>query len=96
MQRYSDFVVREITKDGTVARLTSVTGHDLEKRWFPGTKPVVLDSAAIDAIASELTSLVEIETEVLQQFRRFLADAASKSDDCLDSLIGRDFAQVII
>lgn len=33
-QRYSDFVVREVQKDGRVVSLVDLSGHEIEKRAF--------------------------------------------------------------
>lgn len=62
-QRYSDFIVREVTRDGEVCCLRNTSGAELEKKLFDIAEPPSGESES--ASPEELTSLVTKELKAL-------------------------------
>jgi tRNA pseudouridine13 synthase len=84
-QRYSDFIVREILTDGTVACLSDMCGKSLEERWFASGTSDSTDSAE-DTVKFITKSLQEqpIEEDV-RNLTHFIQLCMEKNADCPES-----------
>lgn len=89
-QRYSDFVVREVTSNGTVLKLHSTDGKELESKHFPKNKP---DNSSTEEIRAKIDEFI-IKLSTIESFavgsgaedmiastRCFLEKCADKCDD---------------
>ena len=86
-QRYSDFVVREVSKDGTVCRLQNMSGQELEGRVFAAQMAQQAqdrEAPNVDALISELQGVagVSISEADLGSLTEFLMQCVEESEDC--------------
>lgn len=92
-QRYSDFVVREISADGEVLYLTDLDGSELQKSLFGAeqTSSIALSpEEAIEGTISQLKQAYsrEIDEETVSNLRNFLSDCHNKVKDGQSTWMG--------
>lgn len=95
-QRYSDFVVREVTLSGEVVELKSVDGDELQQKWF-GKDKANKEESCIDE-GEDISELLQKEISVQcaeiadettwQSFRNFVTASKNKTPDCPTEWIG--------
>ena len=90
-QRFSDFIVREVNKEGKVCRLSDMNGSEVEASVFAAQNALQAQEKAesretpnIDALVTELESIsgVNISRVDLDSLASFLRQCADESDDC--------------
>jgi tRNA pseudouridine13 synthase len=93
-QRFSDFVVREVTKHHPVpVRLESIDGKDLEAQYFPRHKAAVdATEEDVDRFIEQLEAIKDSVTLVLSQseevgLREFLMQCVDKDEEAQDSFV---------
>ncbi len=88
-QRYSDFVVREVSKSGIVSRLIDISGTELENKWFPkdeiNEEPVLSDTAS-DKVIRDIQAILPAEIQLNEKecadIKSFIVACIDMSDDC--------------
>ena len=85
--RFSDFVVREVSLDGSVTRLVDTSGEELEKKWFGGSSGEISSpESKVESIMSTITSLssddAKLTEEQIADLRLFLTNCLNKTDEC--------------
>eukprot|EP00428_Durinskia_dybowskii_P068102 CAMPEP_0170408230 /NCGR_PEP_ID=MMETSP0117_2-20130122/28678_1 /TAXON_ID=400756 /ORGANISM="Durinskia baltica, Strain CSIRO CS-38" /LENGTH=672 /DNA_ID=CAMNT_0010665547 /DNA_START=17 /DNA_END=2035 /DNA_ORIENTATION=- len=93
-QRYSDFIVREVSLDGKVAYLNSLCGEELEKRFFSTSDGDNEGEAPSneETVARMVQSLIDIAKDKVQDGEReklsyFLTQCIEKGADCPESFV---------
>lgn len=88
-QRYSDFVVREVSKSGSVSVLTSTSGSELEARVFgQGSKSEELSPESISNFVDDLRKETIVGNEWNDsELQQFLTLCAEKSTTCPDNFV---------
>lgn len=97
-QRYSDFIVREVTTEGTVLVLHDLSGKDLEERVFPADVSNEEDSGldgreAADATLQALSSAYNtsgrsLTASEVESLSAFIIACHEKSPDCPQEWVG--------
>ncbi len=90
-QRFSDFVVREVTLDGKVSSLIDTCGVDLEKKWFgdisaeDANNDYQTPSIAADRLINEIQTLLVNETQLTEaqitEVRAFIISCLEKDEE---------------
>ena len=88
-QRFSDFVVREISSNGVIARLNSIQCSEdmknLEDKYFK------LSSKGVDNIDEVLSALTALDKVVFRvsnaEIKAFLEQCINQTEDCAVSMV---------
>lgn len=97
-QRYSDFIVREVTLDGNVVMLMNTSGKELENKHFKKLEKVIVENSEstediADNVSNELFSLASkttVEGVVIsnpEELKLFIIKCIDKIDDCPNDFI---------
>ena len=85
-QRFSDFVVREISAAGDIVRFSSVNGDDLEKVHFPKQERVEVSEESVDNFMEVIESLSLIPSaDMKTSLREYLLKCLLKEADTEES-----------
>jgi len=89
--RYTDFVVRECTADGTVLYLNSTDGSEVEKAAFPPEKS--MDLSDDEAVGAFLTALGEeegmtVDESLKDELSKYLKACMDKEASMAPSMVG--------
>jgi tRNA pseudouridine13 synthase len=97
-QRYSDFIVREVTLDGNVVMLMNTSGKELENKHFQKKVENVVDNVVstediADNVSNELFSLASktsVDGVVIsnsEELKLFIIKCIDKIEDCPNDFI---------
>lgn len=90
-QRYSDFVVREVAKDGTVCHLMNMSGEELESQVFAEQISMMaqeasqsLDTLNVQSLMTELQGVeqVTISQPDAESLAAFMTQCLEESEEC--------------
>ena len=88
-QRYSDFIVREIDTNGSVAHLVRLNAKEFEEEVFQdGSAGEIMSSEEVlEELLQSLCALTELSDDNQQQLRDFVSLSLSRDVNCPKSFL---------